>query len=110
MHLQLQRPEWTPALDSWARAQSRQLDWEHRIEMRRRIFVRAATNGDKRLREALFALIATAHSIGQEMQKRQADADGLSDRDIEVLATGVIAVIGLVPSPNGRGSDEEIPF
>ncbi len=104
-----QRPEWTQAWAAWARQQSRQLDWEHRIEMRRRILVRAATNGDKRLREALYALVGVAHGVGQEMRQRNADASGLADHDVELLATRVLEVVGAIPTPHGV-SDDDMPF
>jgi hypothetical protein len=109
MQKDLHRPQWSQAWAAWAKEQSRQLDWEHRLEMRRRIFVRAATNGDQRLRDSLFTLIATAHSIGEEMSKRQASAEGLTDRDIEFLASNILAVMSTVPAPM-QFSDEEIPF
>jgi hypothetical protein len=109
MKSELQRPEWTQAWAAWAKEQSRQLDWQHRVEMRRRIFVRAATNGDKQLRDKLFTLVATAHSIGEEMKKRQAEGDGLTDRDIESLASNILAVMGTVPAP-AHGRDDELPF
>lgn len=105
----LRRPEWTQAWAHWAQVQSRELDWQHRVEMRRRVFVRAAHNGDKQLRDALFALVATAHSIGDAIKKRQADADGLADRDIEVLAENVLAVMCSVPAPH-RAADDDLPF
>jgi hypothetical protein len=109
MQTDCERSEWTQAWASWAKEQSRQLDWQHGIEMRRRILVRAATNGDIRLRDALFTLVTVAHSVGEEMRKRQADASELCDRDIEALASNIITVMSAVPSPMRR-CDDDLPF
>ena len=109
MQKDLHRPQWSQAWAEWAKEQSRQLDWEHRLEMRHRIFVRAATNGDQPLRDALFGLIATAHSIGEEMKKRQANAERLTHRDIDFLASSILTVMSTVPAPS-QSLIDEIPF
>jgi hypothetical protein len=105
----VERPEWNQAWASWAKEQSRHVDWAGRLEMRRRIIVRAATNGNERLTEELFLLIATAGSVAAEMKRRNADAAGLTDRDIESLAEQLVRVWAAVPQPP-VGCDSDLPF
>jgi hypothetical protein len=106
----LERPEWNQAWASWAKEQGQQIDWAGRLELRRRIIIRAATNGDERLRRQLFMLVATAGSVAADMKRRVADEHGMTDRDIEALADQVVRVWAAVPMPT-RGSDVvDIPF
>ena len=99
------RAEWTMDWDEWASKQVRQFD----LEMRRRIFVKAATSKDEPLRDALVTLVATAHAVAEEMKKRDVEAAGLTERDVELLARDFIAVVDAVPSPNRRDNDD-CPF
>jgi hypothetical protein len=105
----LERPEWNQAWASWAKEQGQHIDWAGRLEMRRRIIVRAATNGNERLRRELFLLIATVGSIAADMKRRSADVSGMADRDIEALAEQLVRVFAAVPAPT-RGGDSDLPF
>jgi hypothetical protein len=105
----VERPEWNQAWASWAKEQGQHIDWVGRLEMRRRIIVRAATNGNERLRRELFLLIATAGSVAADMKRRDADENGMTDRDIEALAEQLVRVCAAVPAPM-RGCESDIPF
>lgn len=107
--INLEQPKWNPAWANWVLMQNQQIDWAGRLEMRRRIIVRAAINGDERLRHELFMLVATAGSVAADMKHRGADANGMNDRDIEALAERLVRVFAAVPQPPGR-CDTDVPF